>query len=210
MLEQSEIVSIKNVGKTSLGSIDFFIDNPVPIQAVVFRKELYMSCGGLDPELDALEDWDLWMRMACKTQIASVEKATSIFRVPEDPKEFEKGMPISIGIEKRFIIRWQVMRDFYSSTGIWSILETTTESRYCFTKQRVAEKSRRTQLHSSWKIMAPFRKLFNRIEKMGHKIFGPNEIDFEQATTDELRRYCMILKTHGCGGFFGDCADIFV
>ena len=184
LLEQSEIVSIKNVGKTSLGSIDFFIDNPVPIQAVVFRKELYMSCGGLDPELDALEDWDLWMRMACKTQIASVEKATSIFRVPEDPKEFEKRHANIDRYKKRFIIRWQVMRDFLQLNRYMVYIGNHNRVKILLYKTKSGgKKQKNSSCTLVGKIMAPFRKLFNRIEKMGHKIFGPNEIDFEQATT---------------------------
>lgn len=77
-------------GKRLAPPYRFLADNPVPIQAVVFRKELYQSCGGLDPGLDALEDWDLWMRMICQSPVWGIEKATSIFRVPADEAAFAK------------------------------------------------------------------------------------------------------------------------
>lgn len=203
LLEQSEIVSIKNVGKTSLGSIDFFIDNPVPIQAVVFRKELYMSCGGLDPELDALEDWDLWMRMACKTQIASVEKATSIFRVPEDPKEFEKRHANIDRYREKVYHKMASYERLFTAQQVYGLYWKPQQSQdIALQNKEWRKKAEELSCTLVGKIMAPFRKLFNRIEKMGHKIFGPNEIDFEQATTDELRRYCMIFEDSWLWGIF--------
>ena len=59
-------------------------DNPAAIQAVVFHKSLYQECGGLDKTLDALEDWDLWARYALHTSFVCVEKATSLYRVPDE------------------------------------------------------------------------------------------------------------------------------
>ena len=75
-----------NLNAKDLRTIDFFRTNPVPIQAVVFHKDLFEQYGGLDENIDALEDWDMWMRYVCHTEIISVDKATSIFKVPADAK----------------------------------------------------------------------------------------------------------------------------
>ncbi|MDR0851656.1 MAG: glycosyltransferase family 2 protein, partial [Clostridiales Family XIII bacterium] len=41
--------------------------NYIPIQSMLFERELFEKYGGLDPQLDLLEDWDLWVRYALTT-----------------------------------------------------------------------------------------------------------------------------------------------
>jgi hypothetical protein len=57
----------------------------MPIQAVLFRRELYQAHGGFDPELDQLEDWNLWVRYSLRRDFAMIEKVTSLYRVPARP-----------------------------------------------------------------------------------------------------------------------------
>lgn len=56
--------------------------NYIPIQCIMFEKELFEKYGGLDETLDALEDWDLWVRYSLHTDFDCVDKTTSIYRVP--------------------------------------------------------------------------------------------------------------------------------
>jgi len=58
--------------------------NYFPIQAVLFRRACYETLGGFDPEMDLLEDWDLWIRYLKKYNFKRVEKTTSLYRVPFD------------------------------------------------------------------------------------------------------------------------------
>ena len=44
------------------------------------------SFGGLDETLDALEDWDLWVRYSLHTDFTCVKKTTSVYRVPHNRK----------------------------------------------------------------------------------------------------------------------------
>ena len=37
--------------------------NTILTVAAMFRRDVYTACGGINPELDVLEDWDLWLRM---------------------------------------------------------------------------------------------------------------------------------------------------
>ena len=39
-------------------------ENMFPIQAVMFRREMYDLYGGMDEQFDLLEDWDLWINIA--------------------------------------------------------------------------------------------------------------------------------------------------
>ena len=56
--------------------------NYIPIQCIMFEKTLFEQYGGLDETLDALEDWDLWVRYSLYTDFDCVPKTTSIYRVP--------------------------------------------------------------------------------------------------------------------------------
>lgn len=58
--------------------------NLFPIQTVMFKKALFEECGGIDENIDALEDWDFWIRLSLKHNFHQVEATTSIFRTPYD------------------------------------------------------------------------------------------------------------------------------
>ncbi len=56
--------------------------NFLSIQSVLFSKELFEQRGGLDEDLETLEDWVLWNRYAEGNEFAFAPKVTSLFRVP--------------------------------------------------------------------------------------------------------------------------------
>ncbi|MFC5430187.1 glycosyltransferase [Paraburkholderia denitrificans] len=56
--------------------------NFIPIQAILFRRELFTRYGGFNVELERLEDWDLWVRYCQKDDYELIEKVTSAYRVP--------------------------------------------------------------------------------------------------------------------------------
>lgn len=56
--------------------------NYLPIQTVMFRRTLYETRGGFDPELNNLEDWNLWVRYTLEQDFLMVDKVTSMYRVP--------------------------------------------------------------------------------------------------------------------------------
>lgn len=70
------------VHKTEFNKIELCYHNYIPIQCIMFEKELFVKYGGLDETLDALEDWDLWVRYSLHTDFDCVKKTTSIYRVP--------------------------------------------------------------------------------------------------------------------------------
>ncbi|MFM0212261.1 glycosyltransferase family 2 protein [Paraburkholderia sediminicola] len=56
--------------------------NFIPIQAILFRRELFDRYGGFNVDLDRLEDWDLWVRYCQSQDFELIEKVTSAYRVP--------------------------------------------------------------------------------------------------------------------------------
>jgi len=58
--------------------------NYFPIQSVLFKRSLFMEHGGLDERLEALEDWNLWIRYSRKNKFVYAAKLTSLYRVPSN------------------------------------------------------------------------------------------------------------------------------
>ena len=62
---------------------ELWFQNQFPIQACVFRRELYEEHGGFDPDIPLLEDWELWARyLSDGRSVVFVDEATSMFRIP--------------------------------------------------------------------------------------------------------------------------------
>ncbi len=57
-------------------------NNYIPIQSIMFKKELYDKYGGFDESLDNLEDWNLWTRYSMEYDFKFIDKTTSLYRVP--------------------------------------------------------------------------------------------------------------------------------
>jgi GT2 family glycosyltransferase len=60
--------------------------NYIPINSIMFSRELFLKQGGFDEALNALEDWDLWLRYSKYTDFMFVEKSTCLYRVPSEPE----------------------------------------------------------------------------------------------------------------------------
>lgn len=61
--------------------------NYIPIQAILFKKELYSSYGGFEEDMDQLEDWNLWTKYAINSSFKYIPKTTSLFRTPHEKYE---------------------------------------------------------------------------------------------------------------------------
>ena len=56
--------------------------NFIPIQALLFRRELYENYGGFHEDMDYLEDWNLWTRYSQAGPFIHIPKMTSLYRTP--------------------------------------------------------------------------------------------------------------------------------
>ena len=56
--------------------------NYLPIQTVLFHRQLYEKHGGLSEDMDQLEDWNLWTRYSLEDDFLFIPKVTSKYRVP--------------------------------------------------------------------------------------------------------------------------------
>lgn len=62
--------------------LTLFHHNYIPIQSIMFLRELYENYGGFDEKLNTLEDWDLWIRYSLYTNFMFVPINTSIYYTP--------------------------------------------------------------------------------------------------------------------------------
>ena len=67
--------------------ISLWHQNFLPIQSVLFHRDLWARHGGFAEDMDQLEDWNLWTRYTIEDDFVPVEKTTSKYRVPDDPRE---------------------------------------------------------------------------------------------------------------------------
>ncbi len=56
--------------------------NVIPIQCIIFHRELFERYGGFHEDLEYLEDWNLWVRYSCDGKFAFSPKVTSLYRTP--------------------------------------------------------------------------------------------------------------------------------
>lgn len=82
-----EVAEYKKVYTQSFDPVKLCYHNYIPIQCILFHRSLFELYGGMDETLDALEDWDLWVRYSLYTDFEFVEKTTSIYRVPSEKKD---------------------------------------------------------------------------------------------------------------------------
>ncbi len=87
--------------------------NFMAIQSVLFERKLFLERGGFDEDMDALEDWILWIRYAYRQRFAYVPKLTSMFRTPsegakmrERAEAFGAAYPVALSRAEAWIAKY--------------------------------------------------------------------------------------------------------
>ena len=70
------------IHKEQFDRLALYSHNLFPIQTIMFERKVYDECGGFDESMDALEDWELWIRFSLKYDFHYVNDTTSLYRVP--------------------------------------------------------------------------------------------------------------------------------
>jgi len=79
-----EAVSRELVLSNDFHPMRFFVDCPFHIVSFMHRKECVEKLGGLDEELDVLEDWDLFFRLAQDYTFRHIPVITGEYRIRDD------------------------------------------------------------------------------------------------------------------------------
>ena len=83
-----EVVKTTLVHNRPYSRVRLLTMNMFPIQAVMFKREIYEKYGGMDEELDNLEDWEMWARFGMENKYLFIPKTTSLYRVPAKQNNF--------------------------------------------------------------------------------------------------------------------------
>ena len=79
------------------------VQNFISVPAPIFRRDAWLSCGGMDEELWYTPDWDIWLKLAAAGPVIYNEEYTTGFRVhgssltisgSRDRHEFQSQMEI--------------------------------------------------------------------------------------------------------------------
>ena len=57
------------------------VQNFVSVPAPIFRRDAWLSCGGMDEELWYTPDWDVWLKLAVEGPVTYHDDVTTAFRV---------------------------------------------------------------------------------------------------------------------------------
>lgn len=68
--------------------------NVFAIQSIIFNREKYLEIGGLDEDLEVLEDWVLWAKYSRRYVIERIDKVTSLFRTPGLQEEYSRRLEV--------------------------------------------------------------------------------------------------------------------
>lgn len=101
--------------------------NYLPIQTVLFHREIYERWGGFEVDMDQLEDWNLWTKYTFEHNFVLVDKTTSKYRVPHCPQtsldrqekldeaynqalEKQKGLRLNLNLKEFFALADSVVQ----------------------------------------------------------------------------------------------------
>lgn len=79
-----EVVSKQVMMSNDFHPVRFFMDCPFHIVSFMHRKSCVERLGGLDVELDVLEDWDLFFRLAQDYPFKHIPVVTAEYRIRDD------------------------------------------------------------------------------------------------------------------------------
>lgn len=149
--------------------------NPVPIQAVLFSRSLFERCGGIDEELDGLEDWDLWQRYYCEAgHFICCDNCTSVFKMPAGVVEHAVRNAAIASYTQRCVEK-AALRPVQTTMG-----ELMTH--FAQVDERTMQRSRQAQAYydtakaisesASWRATRPLRMLGNGLARLGAALSG--------------------------------------
>lgn len=72
------------VPKGPLLLMDLAYNNTLMTISTLFRRDVYLNAGGINPKLAVLEDWDLWLRMMLIGDFITISEVLSIQYVRRD------------------------------------------------------------------------------------------------------------------------------
>ena len=188
------ITKMKNISAKGIGRVNFYHNNPVAIQSVVFHMSLYNQYGGLDAKLDAFEDWDMWIRYASNCRIASTEKTLSLYKVPRGRQAFLKRSKHMDSFRHAFFEKAAGYSAVFTAQDIIS-LDWTPDTVGIYGEEdfdRLKDTARQIENSKAYRISSPFIRIFNRLSQFFTDIadyFGPEKLQADSENYGDIQNF---------------------
>ena len=165
-------------------------ENAFPIQAVMFRRELFAQYGGMDEALDALEDWDLWTRYFLHARPALCARTTSLFHTPEDFFERKDRIERMDAWKSELVEKWKGYRiETTASDLLEALWEPGRQAEACECARSLrAQRDRVREMQNCRRRQAtrPLRRALNAVARALVRVAGPEDVDVDSADTRTL------------------------
>ena len=188
------ILKLKNNRAKNLRPVDFYYNNPVAIQSVVFHMSLYHQYGGFDTALGAFEAWDLWMRYVTHCQVASTKKTLSLFKVPYGREAFLKRSRHMDGFRPAIFEKAKNYSATFTAQDIIS-LNWTPKSVGIYGEEDFPQlKAAALQVEKSkaYRIASPFIRMFSGLSAFFAGVanwFGPSKLQEDTDDYGSVQRF---------------------
>ncbi len=168
-----EFVEKINMVAKDLSIVNFCFGNPVAIQSVVFDVELFQKYGGFDLELDAFEDWDLWLRYLTNCDVVSTDKTLSLFKVPATRKD---SIARNKAMENYRVRIFEKLAQYSTTITAQDIYKLfwTPDNLVDYDKDEfedLQKSSQEIQNSNVWKIAQPFRFVCIGLQIFFYKLY---------------------------------------
>jgi glycosyltransferase involved in cell wall biosynthesis len=147
-------VPLRLLGSGTVGATDIFerliFSNVVPIQSVLLRRGVIERVGGFQLGLTHLEDWELWLRIACTELFVFQPEVLAYYRA-SDPREMrEKCRRFNLQENVSKVVRASLKRRAiaHGASEAQSLLESKALANAYFKESRYAAAS------GDWKTTA--------------------------------------------------------
>lgn len=91
---------------------NLLVENSIGTSSVVLKKEIFHELGGFNTDLRALQDWDLWLRIAEKYQACYIDQPLVYYRVHTSSvsRNVRKTLPYHINLIDRVFSQQSIHR----------------------------------------------------------------------------------------------------
>lgn len=210
---QSVVVARRNRLEPQFSLAAQCMSNLFPIQSVAFARSLFLQYGGFDETLDLLEDWDVWTRYACHTDVYMGQKCTSLYHVPHDEAALMQRFETMASFNDRLREKWAsyplpmlTAADLFTAGGA---AERQQHEAAIWRETALLRETAAALTHSSrWRLTAPLRALPALADALcgkrspsvraWRKRVGPHLADIPHADAATLRDFIQTLRTSLC------------
>ena len=113
---------------------NLLVENSIGTSSVIIKKEILQKLGAFNTDLRALQDWDLWLRVAAENQICYIDEPLVYYRV--------HSSSVSRNVRKTLPYHLNLIKNVFSQNGLARDLQELKHealSRSCHICSQIAE-----------------------------------------------------------------------